>query len=269
LPEGDTLHAAARTLARALEGARLTEVHSQVVGIERAELVGHVVETVRAVGKHLLIVFDDGRALRTHMKMTGSWHLYRPGEGWQDPKRDARVVLGTAAWVAVCFRAPVVQLLSANELRTHPVLLSLGPDLLAPEFDVDVAAERVRRHAGSIALALLDQTVVSGIGNIHRCEVLFRRRIEPHTPAKELSTASIAAILLDARRALRRALHDSAHFVGVLTRPRVAVHRRAGLPCGRCGASIRAEQHGSPPRWLFWCPGCQTSATARDEQRRA
>src|ERR1041384_1348710 len=131
MPEGDTIFRAARTLGKVLGGKAVTAFHSSLPKLADATLVGHRVVRVEPRGKNLLIHFDDERALYTHMRMTGSWHVYRPGETWQKPERQAKAVIETADMVAVCFNAPVVELFSASELERHPVLRRLGPDLLA------------------------------------------------------------------------------------------------------------------------------------------
>src|SRR5215471_7892674 len=135
MPEGDTIWRAAKTLHRALAGETVVAAHSAVRDVPGEALVGRSVVAVESLGKNLLIRLDDGRALHTHMRMTGSWHLYRPGERWQRPARQARVVLETSRFVAVCFAAPVVELLAEKEERRHPSLSRLGPDVLSSRFD--------------------------------------------------------------------------------------------------------------------------------------
>src|SRR6185369_8220382 len=136
MPEGDTLHRTAHTLARVLEGQRLVRVRSSVPAIAQAELAGHVVEAVTAQGKNLLIRFDDGRVLHTHLKMRGTWHVYRPGERFQRPEHQARVILEVSDALAVCFAAPTVRLLAANRAANDPYLAGLGPDLIPDQFDL-------------------------------------------------------------------------------------------------------------------------------------
>jgi len=123
-------------LDRALAGKTVTRFEAPRL-VLRPLPVGTIVEGVEAVGKHCLIHFDDGRTLRTHMRMTGSWHVYRPGERWRKPGAQARIVLETDAWVAVCFAAPVVELLKPGEAERHEALASLGPDILGETFDFD------------------------------------------------------------------------------------------------------------------------------------
>src|SRR5689334_7625219 len=128
MPEGDTIWRAADTLHRALAGRRVTGATTMVARVRADTLIGKTISRVEARGKHLLIHFDDGRALHSHMRMSGSWHIYRPGERWYGPRSQARVTLETDAFVAVCFRAPIVELLTPSALAEHPQLTALGPD---------------------------------------------------------------------------------------------------------------------------------------------
>src|SRR6266536_2805142 len=184
MPEGDTIAQSARTLAGVLVGRTVTGLRSTVAGVEaRADalgVVGNQVAAVESRGKHLLIRFSGGAVLRTHMRMTGAWHLYRVGTRWQQPAHLARVVVEASDVLAVCFNAPEVELLSADGLAKHAGLGRLGPDLLAPDFDEAEALARLRA-AGErpIADALLDQSIVAGIGNVYKSEVLFIDRVSP------------------------------------------------------------------------------------------
>ena len=143
MPEGDTILRAARTLHRVLAGRRVTAGRAPALPGGGEGLADRTVSRVEARGKNLLVHFEDGAALRTHMRMTGSWHVYRPGERWRKPGSQARVVLETDAWVAVCFSAPVVELLAAGEAERHEPLASLGPDILGDDFDFDEAVRRL------------------------------------------------------------------------------------------------------------------------------
>src|SRR3954454_12866295 len=166
MPEGDTIHRAAARLRPALEGKKLVRFEApRAVG--RPPRPGTVIEAVEAIGKHLLVRFADGTTLRTHMRMTGSWHLYRTGEGWQRGRHLARAVIEVDGWVAVCFSAPVVELDRDDTATAH-----LGPDLTSAALtadDLDAAVERMGALVApdeAIAVALLDQRVAAGIGNV-------------------------------------------------------------------------------------------------------
>src|SRR2546423_6380287 len=182
MPEGDTLHRAARTLARALNGKTVTRFDSAYAHVtSRAvdePVVGRTVEEVRAIGKHLVLRFSGGLVLRTHMRMSGSWHIYRPGERWQRPGAAMRVLVETADFVAVGLDVPVVEL----ERGESRALRRLGPDLLAPDFDMGEALRRLRaRPERAVGEAILDQSALAGAGNIFKNETLFLCGLSPFT----------------------------------------------------------------------------------------
>lgn len=243
MPEGDTIRRTAAALRPRLVGKPLTEARPAAF----ARLAGDTVTAVEANGKHLLIRFASGLVLHSHMRMTGAWHLYRPGERWWKPEHLARVVLATDDTVAVLFSAPTVELLRAKE--EAPALSHLGPDILADPLDL---AEIIRRARASPKQALgellLDQRVAAGIGNIHRCETLWRQRLDPWLPAGELTDARLEEVFLDARRGLQAGLK------GVV---RAAVHGRAGRSCPRCASRVGCRRQGDPARLTYWCPTCQ------------
>src|SRR6476661_4089543 len=169
MPEGDTLHRIARTLQTTLAGKTVTRFETVLPKLARVDdetpIRGRTIEGVRAVGKHLLITFSGGIELRTHLRMNGSWHIYRTGERWQRPRIDMRIVITTEDWEAVGFNIPVAEFCNIDA----PV--PVGPDLLAKEIDAGDAVQRLRVLDGDeIAEALLNQRAVSGIGNIWKSE---------------------------------------------------------------------------------------------------
>ena len=214
---------------------------------------------VEARGKNLLVLFDDGRVLHTHMRMTGSWHIYRPGERWQRPRRQARIVLATADFVAVCFDAPVVRLLRAGAAARDPKLRALGPDVLADDFDRAEARRRILALGGvEIGEALLRQSAVAGIGNIYKSETLFLCGADPFAPAGSLSERAVDRLLDTARRLMSANLRGSARTTRPsLTRERTWVYGRRGRPCRRCRTEIRMRRQGADLRSTYWCPSCQ------------
>ena len=201
MPEGDTIFRSATVLRRALAGGVVRRAVAQPgAALSRVPdlsvLVGASVDAVESRGKHLLIGFSDGRWVRTHMRMKGSWHRYRPGEAWRLPARRAVCVLETDAVVAVCFDAPVVELLTDAELVRHDGLRALGPDLLGRSPDLDEAVLRLRdRQAVPLGEALLDQRAVAGIGNAIKSEALFMERLDPWAPVRAFSDAELRAVL--------------------------------------------------------------------------
>ncbi len=208
---------------------------------------------MEAAGKNLLIRFDNGLEVRTHLRMHGSWHRYRPGERWRRAPWRARLVIEVPGSVAVCFDAPVVELFEVRTEAVHPSLSRLGPDLLKDPVDTAEVLHRLRdasRADRAIAEALIDQRALAGIGNEVKNEVLWQERVSPWTPVGRLDDAVLTGLIGTAREILRE---------GAATgrRPR-HVHRRAGRQCPRCGTPIEVERQGADlPRLTFWCPSCQ------------
>jgi formamidopyrimidine-DNA glycosylase len=243
LPEGDTILRTANRLRPRLAGKRLTNASPQ----RFQRLVGSTVTEVSANGKHLLIHFDNGLVLHSHMRMTGAWHVYGPGDRWRKPAWQAKVVLENENTVAVLFSAPVVELRRDKEVSRD--LSHLGPDILAPELDLGEILKRARKSQRQpLGELLLDQRVAAGIGNIYKCESLWRLELDPWMPASELDDEALAGLYLEARKLMLAALRRrSAH----------AVHGRAGRSCPRCIGRIGCRRQGDPPRFTYFCPRCQ------------
>jgi endonuclease-8 len=265
MPEGDTIFRSAETLRRWLAGREITSASTpgrRRVDVDATVLVGATVTGVESRAKHLLVHFDSGLVLHTHMRMTGSWHVYPAGERWRKPAWQARLVLEAGDRVAVCFNAPVVELRSPAALRADPSLSRLGPDVLAtaPVDPVELARRVRARAARCVTLGelLLDQQVVSGIGNIYRCESLFLCGIDPHTPTTAAAPALVERLVSTASRLMAANAKGSAAaraFDALPDRP--WVYKRSGRPCRRCGATVVREVFGDQARALYWCPGCQ------------
>ena len=273
MPEGDAIFRTARTLHRALAGQRVTRFESVFPALTRVHedtpITGRVVERVEPAGKHVLMRFSGGLTLRTHMRMNGSWHIYRPGERWQRPRRDMRVVVATEAFEAVAFNVPVAEWLDARAEAAQPDLRALGPDLLGETFDEAEALRRVREHdREEIADVLLNQRVAAGIGNVYKSEVLFLCRVNPFTAAQAVADDRVRELLATARRLLKAnvtTLGGITTYLG-FRRARGAdeserryVYGRARKPCRRCGTPIQVRQQGPHARLTYWCPACQPS----------
>jgi endonuclease-8 len=250
VPEGDTIFRAARALDQALAGREL--VRFEAPRLRFAPFPpGTKVEGVEAAGKHCLLRFDDGRVLHTHMQMTGSWHLYRPGERWQKKAAAMRALVAVPEWLAVCFAAPVV------ELTERPPVEHLGPDLCRPDPDLDEAVRRMGSLSApdrTIGEALLDQRVAAGIGNIYKNEACFACGVDPFTPVGELDDEARRALLDTASRQLRANLGNTEREFGS---GGPAVYGRRDRPCRRCGTTIRWAPQGEQRRGTYWCPACQ------------
>src|SRR5256885_10256767 len=249
MPEGDIVHRAATMLESALQGKRVVAARPEHL----KRLVGTTVSAIEPVGKHLVIRFDNGLALHTHMRMRGVWHVYRPGERLPRPAWQAKGSLEAADSVAVCFRAPIVELVRDVAARVG----HLGPDIVAEEWSPSAAVARARKlNEMPIGDVLLDQRVVAGIGNVYRCESLWSRRINPWKPARELDDETLGALLETARQAMRANSSGDRRrrFPGY---GRGAVHGRGGRPCVRCQRPIRVRAMGEHARLVYWCPKCQ------------
>ena len=260
MPEGDTLHKIANRLRPALVGQTVSRFEAARLEGPRPA-AGATISSVEAVGKHLLIAFDDGTTLQTHLRMTGSWHLYRRGDRWAKPVHLARVVIETAESTAVCFSAPVVR--SHRGDGADRAIGHLGPDLCRPGADIDVAVENMARLSDAdteIAVALLDQRVASGIGNVYKSEVLWAHRLDPFALVRDVPVELRRELLSTAGRLLQANLTTSRRT----TVPGgLAVYRKARRPCRRCGTPIRMARQGLDARSTYWCPLCQTASTRR------
>lgn len=269
MPEGDTIFRTASTLHRALRGQAVTRFISVYPALTRLDtdtpLTGRLIERVESRGKNLLMWFSGDLILRTHMRMNGSWHIYRPGERWQSPRADMRIVVATAAFEAVAFRVPVAEFHTAATLARDATMSALGPDLLAPDFSIDVARVRLRAagHA-RIADALLDQRVIAGIGNVFKSEVLFESRVAPARPVDSIDDDTLDRILRAAARQLRLNVDRGvASPAGRRTTGRLNpdeslfVYGRAGKPCYRCGTPIVLVKDGPDARLTYYCRVCQ------------
>jgi endonuclease-8 len=259
MPEGDTVWLSGRRLHAALAGRTLTGSDFRVPQLAAADLTGAAVLGVMSRGKHLLTRFDTGRTLHTHLRMDGSWHLYRSARRWTGgPDWQVRVVLRTAEWDAVGYRLPVVELLpTAEEDRA---VGHLGPDLLGPDWDPDRAvANLLREPDRAVGEALLDQRNLAGLGNLYRLELCFLRGVSPWTPVA--AVPNLRAVVELGRRLLL-ANRDRPEQVTTGSLRRGEHHwviGRANEPCRRCGRRIRRAEQGPPPRQriTYWCPRCQ------------
>ncbi len=248
MPEGDSLHrAAARLQVLVGQQVEVETPHPRAAGKRLAErLDGLRLEAVEAVGKNLLLRFEGGLVLRSHLRMKGRWRVEprgtpRAGLPW--------LVLRGAAHEAVLWHGPVLELDRGTALR-------LGPDILAepPDLDAMLARLRAAPPAREVGDALLDQRLVAGIGNIWRAESLWEARVSPWRPLGEVADGELRAALEAAHRTMRASVAGQP--------PRHEVYRRRGRLCRRCGAVVRSAPQGEAPRTVYWCPGCQVGGSA-------
>jgi endonuclease-8 len=262
MPEGDTLFRTAATMHRWLAGRVVTRAEARGPRVPAERLVGMTIDAVDAKGKNLLVRFDSGCVLRSHLRMTGSWHVYSTGERWRRPGHEARFVLEAGERSAVCFRAPVIELLVPGGEHLHPALTALGPDVLVDPLDLD----EVRRRAVALAPdatagdVLLDQRVAAGIGNVYRCEALFLHGTDPMARWADLPDGTLEALVGTASRLMRRNL-------GSAGREAPWVHGRAGKPCRRCGTPVSCVRTGVTARVLYWCEHCQPALIRTGESQ--
>jgi endonuclease-8 len=274
MPEGDTIFRAARSLHKVLAGHLVTRFETAYAHLDRVNVdtpvAGRTIERCAAAGKHILMHFSGDLILRTHMRMNGSWHLYRHGERWWRGPQAMRVRIDTADWVAVAFDVPVAEFVNARQLETRDPVAQLGPDLLGAVFDRDEAVRRIVISAARpIAMTLLDQRIVAGIGNIYKSEVLFLSGVHPETPSGAVPAAVIEQMMDIARGLLRDNVVEG-------TSPRIQTYRnlrqlnsrtehheslwvydRRGKPCRKCGTAIEYKKMGLDARATYWCPRCQ------------
>ncbi|HEV7615797.1 MAG TPA: DNA-formamidopyrimidine glycosylase family protein [Solirubrobacterales bacterium] len=250
MAEGDTILRAAQRLDAALSGetvaASAPNPRGRAAGIERLD--GHRLESVESHGKNLLLRFGD-LVLHSHMGMNGSWHVYPRGGRWRKPRRAAWAVLAGERQEAVQFGGPTLRLIPAARLRRDPQLARLGPDILAPEFDAEAVIVAMRAEPGrGLGDALLDQTLVAGIGNIFKSEACFAARLDPWRPIGDLDDEELGAVLAAARALMREAVASGRHTYAVY---------RARRPCPSCGGRVSARGQGDANRTTYWCPNCQ------------
>jgi endonuclease-8 len=239
---------------RVIEDARLRD-HQ----FECERIIGSTVAGIEARGKHLLMHLSANSAIHSHMGMTGSWHVYHPGQAWLKPTHYAALVLTINKLEVICFSPRLLELLTADQLRRHPHLQQLGPDLLANEFDMPAAIARFRqRDALPLGEAVMNQRLVCGIGNIYKSEVLFLMTFDPFAPVSQFSDDELTRMLTKARYLLRRnsgGPNRTTRFGS--DAGRMWVYGKSGRPCPKCGAVIQLRRQGEAGRTTCWCPECQ------------
>lgn len=275
MPEGDTIFRTARALGRALIGKPVTNFRSTYPLLTRfnddTPLSGQIVEQVQSRGKWLLIQFSGGGTLTTHMLMSGSWHIYRQGERWQQPRINMRIVLENSEYVTVGFRVPVAKMLQPGELARALRIPPTAIDVLSEAFDaVEVSTRLLAHGAEEIGDVLLHQEAIAGVGNVFKSEICFVTGINPFRKVAELDAESVAALIAAARKLVNaNVLEDSSDMIVTYGgRHRRTTHEsdpsaslwvygRGGEPCRRCGEWIRRRIQGPDARVTFWCQSCQ------------
>lgn len=267
MPEGDTLHTLALAIRPRLQGEPIEQLYLRDRG--EVEVVrGHPIDGIEVLGKHLMILIDRRFTLHVHLGLRGAWRTYDRAAAWQAAAAASTVTLVVPRTVLAIFRSAVHELRPYRDMRLEQQLRRLGPDVLAPDLDLDTVVARARAPGHrdlAITDLLLDQTVAAGIGNVYRSELLFLGGIYPWTRVAALGDATLHG-LFERAQALMRS------NVGPWRRATVGRHRgarrqpgtpnlwvygREGLPCLRCRTTIRRSIEGRQARPTWWCPRCQ------------
>lgn len=278
MPEGDTIYRAARALQKTIGGNAVTGFDTALAKLasvhDNTTLVGRVVEKVESRGKWLLVFFSGDLILVTHMLMSGSWHLYRTGERWRMRRDRMRVVIRTAEWEAVAFNVPIAEFHTARSLERYSQIPKLGPDILSDAFTVEGGMERFRAYGAAhpdaeIAVVLLNQRVLAGLGNVYKSEVAFAAGVNPFR-AMSTITAKEMEVMTDVSQRYMKANVLDGSGDGIVTysgnrrtthannrEERLWVYGRQGQECRRCGALIIMRKQGEQVRSTYWCPECQ------------
>lgn len=265
MAEGDSLVRIARRLRPALAGRSILTARApnprSSIRAHASRLEGRRVERIETRGKHLLIHLDDGLTLHSHLGMNGTWRI-DDGRGFGKPERSAWLLLGIggeegaaegkdASLRVAQFGGTTLRLVRTAELARDSRLARLGPDILAPEFDPEAVTARFRASPDQIGVALLDQSVVCGIGNIFKSESCFEAGLDPWRPVASLTPDESGRLIGIARRQMLEAVETG-------KRPG-RIYKKAGRPCPRCRrVGVRSRGQGDDNRTTYWCPNCQT-----------
>jgi len=257
VPEGDTVYLSAKNLNAVLAGEELTRCDIRVPAFATVDLSGEIIDEVASRGKHLLMRIGEF-TIHSHLKMEGSWHLYQHGTSWKRPAYQARAILETEDWQAVGFDLGLLEIVPRSEEES--VVGYLGPDLLGADWNADVALANLRSNPDrEIGLALLDQRVLAGLGNVYRAELCFLRGVLPTRPVGQVDAlekvVDLAERLIQANK--DRSVRTT---TGRLNGQTSWVYGREGKPCLRCGTRIKHGKLGDTELQLrdtYWCPVCQ------------
>ena len=277
MPEGDSIFRAARALDKALRGKIVTGFETALANLasvnDNTPLAGRTVECVEARAKYCLIFFSGDLILLTHMRMSGSWHLYRVGERWKRPRSGMRIVITCGDIQAVGFNIPVAEFHIARSLERSTQLPNLGLDVLGGEYSVTKGTRALldygRQHPDDeVGNVLLNQRVIAGLGNVYKSEVAFAAGVNPFRQMRSIIERELEKMADAAERFLQANVAEGASarmttYTGsrlghdVDRNNRLWVYRRAGEECRRCGTTIEMRRQGTGARSTYWCPACQ------------
>jgi endonuclease-8 len=278
MPEGDTIYRSARAMQRAIGGKLCTGFETGLAPLARvddeAPIAGRTIERVEARGKWLLLHFSGDLILLTHMLMSGSWHLYKTGEKWWMGKDRMRVALRTDDWQAVAFNVPVAEFHTARSLERYSQVPKLGVDILGDEYTLAGGVASLQNYGAQhpeaeIAVVLLNQRVLAGLGNVYKSEVAFAAGVNPFRAMSTLTQKELEIMADVAGKWMKVNVLDGAgdgivtysgnrRTTGATNRAdRLWVYGRQGQECRRCGATVEMRKQGEQARSTYWCPGCQ------------
>lgn len=278
MPEGDTIYRTAVRLRKSMEGCLIEDAGFHPRYSSPVQLIGQRVDCIEARGKHLLMFTDQDRVIHSHLGMTGSWHLYASHEAWRKPETYAHLWLkmangdeaarektdcgnSTDLRVVVCFTPKILEVLTRTELKRHPWINRLGPDLLANAPDIERIRQRFRTHNQTpIGEAIMNQSIMCGVGNVYKSEALFVCRIDPFAKVTTLDDDQLRELSQTSRKLMLRNLAGYPRRTrSSLNNERVWVYGRSGKPCLNCGDRIQMTRQGDLGRSTYFCPTCQQS----------
>jgi len=278
MPEGDTIFRAARALQKALSGKVVTAFETGLAKLaslnDDTPLVGRTVEKIEARGKWCLMFFSGDLILVTHMLMSGTWHIYKIGEKWWQPKSRMRVAITCGDYQAVAFNVPIAEFHTTRSLERNSQIPKLGPDVLADDFSIEAGVWALRDRAAShpddeIAVVLLNQRVLAGLGNVYKSEVAFAANVNPFRQMSTITEREMIMMVEASHKYMKANVLDGSGD-GIVTytgnrrtthsmdsSDRLWVYGRSGKECRRCGATILMRKQGEQARSTYWCPSCQ------------
>ena len=297
MPEGDTIYRAARTLQKALGGKTVTAFETAVATLasvaDSKGMLGRTVDRVEANGKWCLMHFSGDLILVTHMLMSGSWHVYRTGastgappEKWWLPRRAMRVAITCGEMQAVAFNVQTAEFHTERSLARYSQVPKLGVDVLGEEWSVEKGVQALRDRSAShpedeIAVVLLNQQVMAGLGNVYKSEVAFAAGVNPFRQMRTITEREMQTMAETSERYMKANVQDGAAD-GIVTysgnrrtthsmdrSDRLWVYGRQGQECRRCGASIEMRKQGIGARSTYWCPGCQPWVAGEEQSKEA
>ncbi len=265
MPEGPATYRAASALRTALTATPMVRLDAPVL-IGPTPRAGRFIERVEPRGRHIQLVFDNGMVLDTTMRRNSAWHVYRRGERWRRPTTELSVSIEVVDWVAVCFGASEVETYRLPDRRRHPGMGRLGPDLCDATTDHGAVVNLLLAHpdrSAPLGDVLLDEQVLTGLGNVYLCEVLWATELSPFASVGRLSERQALHLVDTAAQLLRSNMEHSDRAAATAAKGGLAVYGRNGQRCDRCGETITCRTADRSGRTVYWCPGCQVRSGPR------